>query len=225
MKLIIIALLSWLSHFIVALDSTNTLKGSHRTSRLGKNQRNAKASKVTKGKESKGKESKGKNPDGHCDPITEADIEAAQVAWCDALISISNTYTDNGFESAKTLAQTVLDTAYAYTLHVEVLFKPTLASGEHTFRLTNEGALSYFVGGNPNYPDDHGFALKGWTSCHSERAGVEITGRYALSMGNVYFKNANGVTKVDKSWGYLQDDDCALRIVLHHSSLPYEPHE
>ena len=30
------------------------------------------------------------------------------------------------------------------------------------------------------------------------------------------------VTKVDKSWGYKLDDVGNLRIVLHHSSLPYE---
>ena len=30
------------------------------------------------------------------------------------------------------------------------------------------------------------------------------------------------ITKVDKSWGYKQDSSGNLKIVLHHSSLPYE---
>jgi hypothetical protein len=30
-------------------------------------------------------------------------------------------------------------------------------------------------------------------------------------------------TKVDKTWGFNKDDEGKLRIVLHHSSLPYTP--
>ena len=38
----------------------------------------------------------------------------------------------------------------------------------------------------------------------------------------VTFVDKNGqVTKVDKSWGYKLDNLGKLRIVLHHSSLPY----
>ena len=34
--------------------------------------------------------------------------------------------------------------------------------------------------------------------------------------------NAAGVvTTVDKTWGFKKDDQGALRIVLHHSSLPF----
>jgi hypothetical protein len=29
------------------------------------------------------------------------------------------------------------------------------------------------------------------------------------------------VTKVDKTWGYARGADGGLKIVLHHSSLPY----
>ena len=31
------------------------------------------------------------------------------------------------------------------------------------------------------------------------------------------------VTVVDKTWTYVKDDNGALRIVVHHSSLPYAP--
>jgi hypothetical protein len=41
-------------------------------------------------------------------------------------------------------------------------------------------------------------------------------------MGNVRITNAKGdVTTVDKTWGYVKDDAGRLRIVLHHSSLPF----
>ena len=33
-----------------------------------------------------------------------------------------------------------------------VLFKPTLTAAPQTFRTTRDGALAYFVGGDPNYP-------------------------------------------------------------------------
>jgi len=43
-------------------------------------------------------------------------------------------------------------------------------------------------------------------------------------MGNVYFGSADGtITKVDKTWGYYKGEDGVVRIVLHHSSLPYSP--
>ena len=35
-----------------------------------------------------------------------------------------------------------------------VLFKPTLTFGDQTFRLDNEGASTYFIGGDPKKPDD-----------------------------------------------------------------------
>ena len=43
-------------------------------------------------------------------------------------------------------------------------------------------------------------------------------------MGCVRLTYKNGdITKVDKSWGYKLDQDGNLRIMLHHSSFPYEP--
>ena len=41
-----------------------------------------------------------------------------------------------------------------------VFFKPTLAHGKNAFRSTKNGALSYFVAGDPEFPEDTGFALK-----------------------------------------------------------------
>jgi hypothetical protein len=81
-------------------------------------------------------------------PITVAEIDAAQKAWGEALVKISDTYRSSGFAAAKTLAQQVLDAAYGYNIGKAVSFKPTLTYGAQTFRFTNEGALAYFVGGN-----------------------------------------------------------------------------
>ncbi|QWL65861.1 hypothetical protein [Aeromonas jandaei] len=153
--------------------------------------------------------------------ITEADIKAAQDAWGAALIKISDDYRAGGIERAKATAEAVLDSAYGYQ-QGPVLFKPTLAGGEQTFRTTREGALAYFVGNNSAYPADSGFALKNWQSYRYDNAAVYINGNMALTMGKVHLVDRdNKETTVDKSWGFKKGDDGKVRIVLHHSSLPY----
>jgi len=155
--------------------------------------------------------------------LTEAEVLQAQQAWGEALVSISQAYRQGGRDQAEQLAREVLDAAYGYAQGL-VLFKPTLTSGETTFRTGYDGALAYFVGGNPAFPDDSGFALKGWESFEIDNAGVFINGNLALTMGNVMLTDAQGnVTTVDKTWGFQRDEDGSLRIVLHHSSLPFAP--
>jgi hypothetical protein len=153
--------------------------------------------------------------------ITEAEVLAAQAGWCKALVDISQTGEKSGQAAAKALAEKVIDGAYGYQMGA-VLFKPTLTVVPQTFRTTRAGALAYFVGGDSNFPKDTGFALKGWTQCEAKNAAVFITGDSATSMGNVMITNKSGaVTTVDKTWKYVKDDAGNLRIVVHHSSLPY----
>lgn len=153
--------------------------------------------------------------------ISEAEVLAAQQAWCKALVDISSTNTSSGPAAAKALAEKVIDEAYGYQMGA-VLFKPTLAMAPQAFRTSREGALAYFVGGDPAYPKDTGFALKGWTKCEIANAGIFIAGGSASTMGNVIFTGKDGkVTSVDKTWSFVKDDAGKLRIVVHHSSLPY----
>lgn len=154
-------------------------------------------------------------------PITAQEVEAAQRAWGDALVAIATEHDTKGQAAAKALAETVIDSAYGYNLG-PVAFKPTLAAPPTTFRTTKEGALAYFVGGDSNFPGDTGFALKGWRSYEIDNAAIVLTGGSAISMGNVTITDSKGgVTVVDKTWGYVRDAEGNLRIVLHHSSLPY----
>lgn len=154
--------------------------------------------------------------------ITEAEVLAAQRAWCDALVSISRTNETQGREAARELAGRVLDAAYGYQMGA-VLFKPTLTVAPQTFRTTRAGALAYFVGGDPAFPRDTGFALNGWTRCEIVNSAVFIAGQVATTMGNVRITGREGrVTTVDKSWQFVKDDAGQLRIVLHHSSLPHQ---
>jgi len=156
-------------------------------------------------------------------PITQDELAQARTAWGDALVAISKTYEDKGIDAARTLASDVLDAAYGYNMG-DVLFKPTLASGEKTFRPTKKGALAYFVGHDDDYPLDGGFGLKGWREVVSETSASFIEGDVGMWMGWVTFTDKDGgVTKVDKSWGYKKDAEGTLRIIQHHSSLPYQP--
>lgn len=155
--------------------------------------------------------------------ITAAEVKAAQDAWGKGLLQISADYDNSGLEKAKETAKAVLDSAYAYQFG-PVLFKPTLTSGEQTFRTTYQGALAYFVGDDKDFPIDTGFALKSWIKYDYNNAAVYINDDMALTMGHVLLTNKKGeVTKVDKSWGFKKGKDGKLRIVLHHSSLPFIP--
>ena len=156
-------------------------------------------------------------------PINEENLRQARTAWGDALIAIAKAYDSEGIDGARPVAEAVLDSAYGYDLG-PVLFKPTLASGAQTFRPTRKGALSYFVGHDSDFPLDSGFALKGWRHVTSESSAHFIEGDVALWMGRVDMTDKEGqVTSVDKSFGYKMDAEGAMKIILHHSSLPYQP--
>ena len=153
--------------------------------------------------------------------INEPEVLSAQQAWCKALVDISAAHTSSGQPAAKALAEKVIDAAYGYQLGA-VLFKPTLTVNPQTFRTTRAGALSYFVGGDPAFPKDTGFALKGWNKCEIANAAIFIAGNSATTLGKVNITGKDGkVTTVDKTWNFVKDDAGKLRIVVHHSSLEF----
>merc|ERR1712187_761571 len=134
----------------------------------------------------------------------DGEIRAAQKAWGDALIKISKTYENEGYEAAKALSATIIDAAYGYK-YGPVLFKPTLAGGSQTFRTTRKGALAYFVGGDSDYPKDTGFGIKGWRKVVFKNSAIWREGNLALVRGNVVFTNKDGaVTTVDKTFGFFK---------------------
>ena len=155
--------------------------------------------------------------------ITTDELAAARNAWGAGLIAISKAFEDGGIDTARTVAEDVLDAAYGYNLG-PVLFKPTMASGDQTFRPTRHGALAYFVGHDAEYPLDGGFGIKGWREMSSETAASFTEGDVGMWMGKISLTDRDGnITQVDKSFGYKKDAQGVLRIVLHHSSLPYQP--
>lgn len=153
--------------------------------------------------------------------ISEAEVLAAQRAWGDALVKIATTHETQGPAAAKALAEKVIDAAYGYQMGA-VLFKPTLTTAPQTFRTTRAGALAYFVGGDAAFPKDTGFALNGWRKVEIQNAAIFIAGDSASTMGHVMITGKDGkLTTVDKTWKFVKDDAGKLRIVVHHSSLPF----
>lgn len=153
-------------------------------------------------------------------PITLEQLNAAQTEWCNRLIAISKANQEGG--DAKALAKKKLDELYNFE-NGEVLFKPTLTSEDQTFRPDMDGALAYFVGGNAAYPNDTGFALKPFASAKHEIKHFFAEDDVAIAMGNVHITDTDGkVITVDKTFGYVPEDG-DLKIVVHHSSLPFTP--
>lgn len=164
--------------------------------------------------------------EGAQDIVTYEEVNAAQQAWCDALVKIGKLYSEGG--DYKAYADQVLSTLYNYD-HGKVFFKPTLAYGAQTFRTTKKGALAYFVGGDADYPSDKGFALKPWVKVRydnlgNQNEGIQIYGSVAIAMGNVWVTDREGhEIMVDKTFVFKKGKDGKLKIIVHKSSLPYSP--
>lgn len=149
--------------------------------------------------------------------IIGSDIENAQAAWAEGIVAIGKAHAEG--DDYRQAASDLINRLYAYGKS-PVGFKPTLASDDQ-FRGSFDEALSYFVGGH--IEEDKGFAIRPWTNVRFDNEEIIINGSQAIAMGNYYFTTAEGdEVKVEYSFGYMLDDDEALVINLHHSSLPYE---
>lgn len=158
-------------------------------------------------------------------PITDQQVNAAQQAWCDGLVRVAQVHARGG--DARAEAAAMIDALYDYA-DGKVFFKPTLAFGPRTFRPTRAGALAYFVGGDPAFPEDTGFALKGWTKARYENNaaenGIQVHGDIAITMGNVYLTGPDGKeVMVDKTFVFRRCKDGNLRLCVHKSALPFSP--
>ena len=149
--------------------------------------------------------------------VDKADISNAQRAWGDGIVAIANAHLSGG--DYVEIARNHVETLYAYGIS-PVLFKPTLAV-EEQFRPNFESALSYFVASNNECPEDKGFAIKGWTNVRFENSDMILRDDSAIAMGNYFFTGQDGnEVKVEYTFGYIMDENGALRINLHHSSMP-----
>ena len=150
--------------------------------------------------------------------INISDIHMAQSEWADEVIRLGRL--GGNHIDLRHEAETAVDRLYAYGL-TEVMFKPTKAF-KIPFRTTRDAAISYFIGANPGFPEDTGFALKPWKSILFNNAQIRIDGDSAAAMGHYTFGDYSGEElMVEYSFGYLKTRDERLKIWLHHSSIPF----
>ena len=88
------------------------------------------------------------------------------------------------------------------------------------FRLSREGAVSYFVGGNDKYKEDKGFALKLWDEFQFRNFGLILTPDRAFAMGEYIFTAEGERTEAQYAFGFVRDRLGRLRIDLLHASYP-----
>ena len=150
--------------------------------------------------------------------ISLKEVENIQKDWGASLVKLGSL--KEKIEACENEASQMIKRLYGYDNGI-VLFKPTKAK-ESQFRLSFEGAKSYFIGGDENFSEDSGFALQPWINVRFENASVILNEKTAIAMGNYFFSELNGnVVKVEYTFGYFLDSKQCLKINLHHSSLPY----
>ncbi|HEY5884982.1 MAG TPA: hypothetical protein VIT88_09870 [Pyrinomonadaceae bacterium] len=162
--------------------------------------------------------------------ITEDDINKAQEAWCKGLVEISTAYRDK--LDYKWFANNFLDRLYDFE-EGRVFFRPTLAMAPQNFRTTRAGALAYFIGEDPDFPNDKGFAKLPWISATYDneiegKDAVQIHGNIAIVMGNVYLRQQEVTVGgkevvVDKVFVYRKDSAGTLRLIVHNSAVSNIP--
>ena len=152
--------------------------------------------------------------------ITVSDVITAQNQWANGVVAIGRAYINH--QNYNRVAQKMLNKLYAYNYKRGiVLFKPTKAK-QIPFRNTTESALSYFVGDNANFKEDKGFAIQPWVKVVFYNNEMYFHKDLAIVMGEYIFTSKSGSTaKVEYTFGYIKTQHGDIKIVLHHSSLPF----
>ena len=146
------------------------------------------------------------------------EIEKAQEKWGKGIVKIGEL--KDSLKECRMFTINFINKTYDYENGI-VQFKPTKAS-DFQFRGDVKAALSYFIGSDSDFNEDKGFALNPWVKVDFENNSINIINDIAIAMGNYFFTdNDGGKTKVEYSFVYKKNDIGDLKIILHHSSLPY----
>ncbi|MDA9231527.1 phosphoribosyl-AMP cyclohydrolase [Rickettsiales bacterium] len=150
--------------------------------------------------------------------VSKEQVLQAQKHWGESIVKIGS-LRDNR-QKCENFTNKFLDETYAFDLG-KVLFKPTKAA-IFQFRADKESALSYFIGKNPNFTEDNGFAITPWKEVvFDDDFNIILEENRAIIMGNYYFTDMdNNKVKVEYTFGYRLHNG-KLKIDLHHSSLPF----
>lgn len=146
------------------------------------------------------------------------EIEKAQEKWGNGIVKIGEL--KDSIKECRMFTLDFISKMYDYDEGI-VQFKPTKAS-DTQFRGDVKAALSYFIGSDSDFNEDSGFALNPWVSVEFENNSINIINDIAIAMGNYFFNDNQGdKIKVEYSFVYKKSDEGDLKIILHHSSLPF----
>jgi hypothetical protein len=149
--------------------------------------------------------------------MREEDIINIQKEWASGIVKMGELSNDR--DSLESFTSDFLDKIYDF--QNQVLFKPTKAANEQ-FRNSKGSAYSYFIAGDDREcQEDNGFALSNWTEILFDNSNIIINEDIAIAMGNYTFKNEASKIKVEYSFVYKNYGN-EIKIILHHSSLPYK---
>ncbi len=146
-------------------------------------------------------------------------ISDIQEKWANSVIEIGKAYLDK--KDYVNLTENFIDDLYNFQ-QGKILFKPTKASLKQ-FRTKRNEFISYFIGHNKVSDEDAGFALEPWQNINFQNFDYTVFENIIISIGNYFFTNyKNENIKVEYSFGYIFDKNQNLKIVFHHSSIPYK---
>ncbi len=146
------------------------------------------------------------------------EIEKAQEKWGNGIVKIGEL--KDTTKECRMFTVAFISKMYDYENGI-VQFKPTKAS-DAQFRGDLKSALSYFIGSDSDFNEDKGFALNPWLKVDFENNSINIIDDIGIAMGNYFFTDNEGSkTKVEYSFVYKKNEYGDLKIILHHSSLPF----
>lgn len=150
--------------------------------------------------------------------IAEREVLEAQNLWAKGMIEIAEAYQSK--KDYHAVADKHVTRCYGYDF-TEVLFRPTTVN-QQIYRPTKEGAISYFVGGNPDFPNDRK-SVSPLENVRFENAGIKINGNIALAMGRYYFLRDSIESVAEYAFAYSKNKSGQLKIIMHNSHRPYSP--
>ena len=161
--------------------------------------------------------------------ITVDEVNKAQREWCDGLVEIATVSRNRG--NYEEVANKFIDKTYDFSwMNGKLFFRPTLAYPPNAFRTNRAATLSYFIGGNAQFPDGDGFARGPWVKCDYSNdlgngvSGIQTYQDLAIVMGTVTLTDCHEKkTKVDKVFVFRRQAPGVLKLVVHMSAKSNEP--
>ena len=150
--------------------------------------------------------------------ITQSDLLEAQKSWAEDFCQLAASRSNR--QLYEPLALRFLTDNYTFD-DGDCLFKPSRVR-QQPFRYSMKAALSYYIGGDSDYPEDIGFALGPWVEVRFQNSGFLFFEKRAAAMGVYEFvDDRTRVLRFEYALGYLKEETGRLRINFHHSSVPF----